>query len=1178
MFYSQFILAKKGPLGTIWIAAHLERKLRKNQVADTDIGVSVDSILCPDVPIALRLSSHLLLGVVRIYSRKVNYLFHDCSEALLKIKQAFRSAAVDLPPEESTAPYHSITLPETFHLDDFELPDSGDFVDHHVSTKEQITLQDTVGGMEFSSMQFGSDERFGDGIDSQIGLDIDELQDLFLDKHPSHEHTSVAGSDECGMLQGQSSSSMLITEMGIDKDQGGSVKGYNIQTSNLNEAFSPNDHNVDQIGHSSIADVPNLESTYCAHAPLTPGLMGEAISTPIPESPALSPHIKHSPSFGEEDLKTDGGLIHMSMMEPELAHVPQVVSSPTVLLEEAQQIAGLGEHCEQESTDDFQIKFVAEEAKDLSCDDQNLDNGENTFPDISQMEGLVSSSCSLEASNSEVPQDKSPVETGVVTATSEASTENLLAPAVTSTTKISSLGVEAQPSSNQDLEVVVDPCPQTSLHLRASSSESNQANTHSLENLEPVQDAPEASLEDLCVPSQIPLREKALHSIECIENQGSVPVVGNTNEISVDLSSKDTELDRLNCSSSPEKMLLAPTSDVDQAKELSQLTVDKGVTESDGSVGRISSLSGRKRHLIDSALVLPNGSSAKMSGRKPFRRSTESIPDDDDLLASILVGKRTPLLRIGPTPPLPKATSLKRPRATPKLGMLKKVLLDDITVLHADAIRQQLMHTEDIRRVRRKAPCTHPEIWMIQKSSADDEIFIEPITTGMSVELSALHSQVYDYVADHLNSCAELLKESNYSRRSGIIREADEKETVDPTVPNSTGFGRQESPGVSVSTEVGSSMIAYNSDAQEHLQSRAGLPQLEALGNNTPCTVVTTDINERERNDKAPADGLATGENDPEGRSVDKKMPAVLDSDTMIDVEVECAATDASAMEERGSVDVVIPSDPQDVCFEIENECSHSLVSTLDSCLPQVDENLPEGRLTVMLDVSSSQDMIQEVGEPTDKAMQEKEGQLGNRVENEAIAHIVMDNKEVSIPDISFSEGSEIAGVSSLKPNSDIQNIPSLVGENSCLLEFNLAGSGESPVDFNTAKECSDFCSAIGGNGTEFLNADDEADYNEEADDALNPEEAQSLENSGWSSRTRGVARYLKNLFEGESGRVRKSLAMDHIVAGRSRKEASRMFFETLVLKTKDYIHVEQENPFSYVNIEPRSNLLKSEF
>lgn len=45
MFYSQLILAKKGPLGTIWIAAHLERKLRKNQVTETNISVSVGTCL-----------------------------------------------------------------------------------------------------------------------------------------------------------------------------------------------------------------------------------------------------------------------------------------------------------------------------------------------------------------------------------------------------------------------------------------------------------------------------------------------------------------------------------------------------------------------------------------------------------------------------------------------------------------------------------------------------------------------------------------------------------------------------------------------------------------------------------------------------------------------------------------------------------------------------------------------------------------------------------------------------------------------------------------------------------------------------------------------------------------------------------------------------------------------------
>lgn len=35
---------------------------------------------------ALRLSGQLLLGVVRIYSRKAKYLLDDCNDALLKIK------------------------------------------------------------------------------------------------------------------------------------------------------------------------------------------------------------------------------------------------------------------------------------------------------------------------------------------------------------------------------------------------------------------------------------------------------------------------------------------------------------------------------------------------------------------------------------------------------------------------------------------------------------------------------------------------------------------------------------------------------------------------------------------------------------------------------------------------------------------------------------------------------------------------------------------------------------------------------------------------------------------------------------------------------------------------------------------------------------------------------------
>jgi cohesin complex subunit SCC1 len=90
MFYSQVILAKKGPLAKVWLAAHWgDKKLARPQIFATDISQSVESIVNPAVPLALRVSGHLLLGVVRIYSRKVKYVLNDCTEAMLKLQMAF---------------------------------------------------------------------------------------------------------------------------------------------------------------------------------------------------------------------------------------------------------------------------------------------------------------------------------------------------------------------------------------------------------------------------------------------------------------------------------------------------------------------------------------------------------------------------------------------------------------------------------------------------------------------------------------------------------------------------------------------------------------------------------------------------------------------------------------------------------------------------------------------------------------------------------------------------------------------------------------------------------------------------------------------------------------------------------------------------------------------------------
>ena len=41
MFFSEFVLAKKGPLGKIWLAAHWEKKLTKTQIFQTDIPTAV---------------------------------------------------------------------------------------------------------------------------------------------------------------------------------------------------------------------------------------------------------------------------------------------------------------------------------------------------------------------------------------------------------------------------------------------------------------------------------------------------------------------------------------------------------------------------------------------------------------------------------------------------------------------------------------------------------------------------------------------------------------------------------------------------------------------------------------------------------------------------------------------------------------------------------------------------------------------------------------------------------------------------------------------------------------------------------------------------------------------------------------------------------------------------------
>lgn len=77
----------------------------------------------PEVPIALRMVGHLLLGVVRIYSKKVDYLYQDYNFFLISIRKAFAAVEVNLPEDATHAPFHSVTLPDKYELDAVNLED-----------------------------------------------------------------------------------------------------------------------------------------------------------------------------------------------------------------------------------------------------------------------------------------------------------------------------------------------------------------------------------------------------------------------------------------------------------------------------------------------------------------------------------------------------------------------------------------------------------------------------------------------------------------------------------------------------------------------------------------------------------------------------------------------------------------------------------------------------------------------------------------------------------------------------------------------------------------------------------------------------------------------------------------------------------------------------------------------
>nr|XP_046251712.1 double-strand-break repair protein rad21-like protein 1 [Scatophagus argus] len=191
MFYTQLLTSKRGPLAKIWLAAHWERKLTKAHVFECNLETTIRHITSPKRNIGLRTCGHLLIGVVRIYSRKAKYLLADCNEALVKMKDAFRPGETDMPVEGLEATLKAITLIEDFTAFDAQLPDPSniDVVDHfslHQSRSEEITLKEDFGNDFLNLVDFGDESQ-----SHQIGL-------LDMSFHSLTHHRDTFGDEDKG--------------------------------------------------------------------------------------------------------------------------------------------------------------------------------------------------------------------------------------------------------------------------------------------------------------------------------------------------------------------------------------------------------------------------------------------------------------------------------------------------------------------------------------------------------------------------------------------------------------------------------------------------------------------------------------------------------------------------------------------------------------------------------------------------------------------------------------------------------------------------------------------------------------------------------------------------------------------------------------------------------------------
>ncbi|OLL25915.1 Meiotic recombination protein rec8 [Neolecta irregularis DAH-3] len=181
MFYSQDILVKqKGGFSIIWLAATLGskasfKKIQKRDIINVDVSKACQYIVQPPEPLALRLSSNLMVGVTRIYSQQCGFLY---STSIL-ILSLIGAADVTNVHSKLNREYSAIA-----DRSDIDLPNIKPRIDFTLQDDPTFTLEYGL-GVDFVTQDFLPDGIYDNGHLSgeRSSLDISPTQNR--DRIPS---------------------------------------------------------------------------------------------------------------------------------------------------------------------------------------------------------------------------------------------------------------------------------------------------------------------------------------------------------------------------------------------------------------------------------------------------------------------------------------------------------------------------------------------------------------------------------------------------------------------------------------------------------------------------------------------------------------------------------------------------------------------------------------------------------------------------------------------------------------------------------------------------------------------------------------------------------------------------------------------------------------------------------